>query len=78
MGSAVDEREVVERVVEWLAMDCLNFFKGRPMAFALFLTVFFRDAALLEVRDDLVDIVSADLAMVKSPEDVPLSIQSIL
>ena len=36
------------------------------MAFALFLIVFFRDVALLEIRNDLVDIVSADLAIVKS------------
>ena len=34
------------------------------MAFALFLTVFLSDVALAEMIDDLVDLVSDDLAIV--------------
>jgi hypothetical protein len=43
-----------------------------------FLNVFSSDAALLETIDNLVDIESADLAIVKSLNNVPLLIQSNL
>jgi hypothetical protein len=45
------------------------------MAFVPFLNVFLSDAALLEMIDDLVDIESADLAIVKSLDNVQLLIQ---
>jgi hypothetical protein len=46
--------------------DCLIFLKGREMAFALLLMDFLSDAALLEIIEDLVDRVSADLAMMEN------------
>ena len=73
----MDEREVVDRVAERPETDCLNFLKGRVKAFALFLTVFLIDAALPEI-DDLVDVVSVDLAIVKNSDDLLLLIQSNL
>ena len=48
------------------------------MAFTLFLTVFLIDVALPEKIDDLVDMVSTDLAIVKISDDLPLLIQSNL
>ena len=57
--------------------DCLNFLKGRVMVFVL-LTVFLIDVALPEKIDDLVDMVSADLAIVKNSDNLPLLIQSNL
>jgi len=65
-------------VAEQLERDCLNFLKGQVMAFALFLTVFLIDVALPEKIDDLVDMVSTDLAIVKISDDLPLLIQSNL
>jgi len=72
----VDEQEVVDRVAERPENDCLIFLKGRVKAFALFLTAFLIDVALAEI-DDLVNVVSADLAIVKNSDDLPLMIQSI-
>ena len=40
------------------------------MAFALFLVAFLIDAALAKMIDDLVDIVSADLAIVKNSDNL--------
>lgn len=73
---ADDEREVVYHVAEWLEMDCLSLLKGRVMTFVLFLTVFLSDAALPEIIDDFVDMVSADLAIVRNSDPLPLLIQS--
>jgi hypothetical protein len=61
-----NEQEVVNCVAEQLERDCLNFLKGRVRAFALFLTVLLSDTALLEMVDDLIDMVSADLAIVRN------------
>jgi hypothetical protein len=58
-------------------MDCLSFLKGQVMTFALFLTVFLSDAAF-EMIDDFVDMVSADLAIVRNSDALPLLIQSDL
>jgi len=48
------------------------------MAFALLLMVFLIDAALLEMVDDFVDPVSADLAMVRRSDNIPLFTLSYL
>jgi len=76
-GNGVDERDRVERVAERIESDCLRFLNDRVMAFVPFSNVFLTDA-LLEMIDDLVDMESADLAIAKSLDDVPLPIQSNL
>ena len=48
------------------------------MACALFLAVFLIDAALPETTDDLVDVVSADLAIVKNSDNLLLLVLSYL
>jgi hypothetical protein len=53
----VDERERDERD-EAVERDCLSFLKGRATAFAPFCTCFLRDAALVEMIEDLVEEVS--------------------
>ena len=50
---------------------CLTFLKGQAMAFMLLLMVFVTDAALLEMVDNLVDLVSAGLAMVRTSDYIP-------
>jgi hypothetical protein len=79
MGEALRmNKRFVEHVAEQLEMDCLIFLNGQVMAFALLLTVFLSDAALPEMIDDLVDIVSADLVIVKNSDNLLLLIQSNL
>jgi hypothetical protein len=46
-------------------MDDFNFLNGRARAVAPFFTDFFRDAALLERVEDLVEEVSVDFAMME-------------
>jgi hypothetical protein len=48
------------------------------MAFALFSTIFLSDAALAEMIDDLVDLVSDDLAIAGGSDNLPLLIHSNL
>jgi hypothetical protein len=56
----------------------LEFLKGQVMAFVLFLTVFLSDAALPEMIDDLGDMESADVAIVRNSDTLLLMIQSNL
>ena len=77
-GSAVDKREAIEQVAERVENDRLTFLKGRVTAFAVLWMVFLSDAALVEMLDDLVDPVSADFAMVRRSDNVPLQTQSYL
>jgi hypothetical protein len=74
----VDEREIVDHVAKRPERDCLDLLKGRAMACALFLAVFLIDAALPETTDDLVDVVSANLAIVKNSDNLLLLILSYL
>ena len=71
-GSTKDEQAVIEQVAEWVENVCLTFLKGQAMAFLLLLMVFLID------MDDFVDPVSADLAMVRKCNNVPLLTQSYL
>lgn len=77
-SDGVDEREGIQRVADWIETECLSFLNGRVTAFVPFLNVSLRDAALLEIIDGLVDPESADLAIAKSLDNVPLRIQSNL
>jgi hypothetical protein len=77
-SDGVDEQEGIERVADRIETECLSFLNGRVTAFVPFLNVCLRDAALLEIIDDLVDPESADLAIAKSLNNVPLGIQSNL
>ena len=77
-SDGVDEREGIERVADRIETECLSFLNGRVTAFVPFLNVCLRDAALLEIIDDLVDPESADFAIAKSLDNVPLRIQSNL
>jgi hypothetical protein len=76
--NGVDEREGIERVADRIESECLSFLNGRVTAFVPFLNVFLSDAALLEIIDDLVDTESADLAIAKNLDNIPLRIQSNL
>lgn len=60
----MEERERIERV-EAIEIDFLSFLKGRAMAVAPFCMFRLKDAALLEVVDDLVEDVSVDFAMME-------------
>lgn len=66
-GSAVEERERIERIerVEAVEIVLLSFLNGRARAVAPFCTVFFKDLALLDTLEDLVEEVSGDFAMME-------------
>ena len=70
-GRAVDKWEATEWVAEQVENVCLTFLKGWAMAFVLLLIVVVTDAALPEMVDDLVDLVSAGLAMVRKSDYIP-------
>ena len=56
----MDDREHDECCDEETERDCLSLLNGRATAWAVFLTDFLSDAALLEAKEDLLDKVSAD------------------
>ena len=57
--------------------DCLSFLKGRVIAFVPFRTDFLRDAALPEMREDLVEEVSVDFTMKEILNCVQLTFESV-
>ena len=69
----MEAREYIERV-EAVEIDFLSFLNGRAMAFAPFRTNFLRDAALPEIIEDLVELVSIEFAIMQNGTECQLTV----